>query len=84
MKFVCIMWNKIKPYYFSFLPVPLFFSTFVGMGCAIKRNLNESSHINSFIKFSEMGYAGFLTGIFYPITFPLCGIYIIFTKYRII
>lgn len=65
--------------YRTFLPVPLIFSTLMAIDLGIKKNRLISDNY-AMDKYSIMiGYTtlGILSGITYPVSFPLFGCYIL-------
>lgn len=68
--------------YITILPLPAIFSTIVGIdiGCGANRwNANENS-INQYSNVIGYTCLGILTGITYPISYPLFGAYVLYKK----
>jgi hypothetical protein len=73
--------SHYKQLYFSLLPIPLTISSIFGIINGI--NYGFDNKCNSFDKFSGMvglTSIGMITGITYPISFPILAGYILYKK----
>ena len=72
--------NKYAELYRNALPLVSIYSTFLGINAGATVNCFKSNN-DSFERYSNMiGYTsiGILTGITYPISYPLFGLYVIY------
>ena len=76
--------HKIKSDYFDLLPFFLIHTTFVGFYQGLDRRSNNKLHSTPIENFSStIGYTsiGILTGISYPISYPLLASYILYRDF---
>ena len=73
---------RLKQLYFTFMPFMVIYPTLIGIDTSITAN-KRIPHANPFdIYANVIGYTtiGIVTGITYPISFPLFGCYILYKK----
>ena len=73
------MSTKYKKIYIEFLYPFLGYSTGLGFLNGITRNNGENHSIDFFTNMIGYTSIGIITGVFYPITYPLIGYYV-YTK----
>ena len=72
--------NKYKQLYSTFLfPFILYSGSIGSFGGIISHDHSKNSH-NLFINIIGHTSIGIITGIFYPITYPLLGYYVLYKK----
>jgi hypothetical protein len=74
--------QKYKEIYLNVLPYMTMYSTFLGINAGMSVNMLNSNN-DSFGKYSNIiGYTtiGIVTGITYPVSYPLFGWYVIYKK----
>ena len=74
--------NKFKDLYTNTMPILALYSTFMGINTGISTN-NRIPDIKSFDMYSNLiGYTslGIITGITYPVSYPLLGYYVLYKK----
>ena len=72
--------TKYKELYKTVLPIPFVFATYTGIDIGIKldqRNLDDN-FINSYSKLIGYTSIGIITGITYPISYPLFACYVLY------
>ena len=75
--------NVLKTLYINTLPFVSIYSTFVGIDTGISTNRNISNN-TPFDKYSNViGYTslGIITGLTYPISYPLFGWYVLYKNH---
>ena len=74
--------NIIVKLYTNTMPILSIYSTFMGINTGISTN-NRTPNIRPFDMYSNLiGYTslGIITGITYPISYPLLGFYVLYKK----
>jgi hypothetical protein len=73
-------WQKYKELYVTLLPVMSIYSTITGVNAGLYSNRQnpERRPIDTYATLIGYGGIGILTGITYPISFPLCGCYVFY------
>jgi hypothetical protein len=67
-----------KQLYFAVLPFPMIISSAFGVACGMEHGFNNNKNKNQLHSFSGMvGYTslGMITGLLYPISFPMLAGY---------
>ena len=75
--------SHYKHLYFAVLPFPMMISSAFGIACGMEHGFNKSKNKNQLQTFSGMvGYTslGMITGLSYPISFPLLAGYTLFQR----
>ena len=76
--------SHYKHLYFAVLPFPMMISSAFGIACGMEHGFNQYKNKNHIIQtFSGMvGYTslGMITGLIYPISFPILAGYILFQR----
>lgn len=70
--------NHYKQLYSAFLPIPLTISSMFGIINGIDYGIDKKNKIDSFIGMIGYTSIGMITGITYPISFPLLAGYTLF------
>ena len=73
---------RLKQLYFTFMPFMVIYPTLIGIDTGITTN-KKHQHADPFVSYANViGYTtiGIVTGIIYPISFPLFGFYILYKK----
>ena len=84
-----LRFHKYVELYIKLLPIPVVYSTFIGIDIGLEANKKHSDfsgiETNKSRNYIEMysnviGYTGLgiLTGIAYPVSYPLLGCYVLF------
>ena len=74
---------RLQKYYLTFLPLMVVYPTIVGLDTGISANKINPTN-SSINKYSNMiGYTciGIITGLTYPISYPLCGSYVLYKNH---
>lgn len=74
------MINNYKQLYFAFLPITLTTSFMFGIINGIGYGMDNKDRIESFLGMIGYTSLGMITGIMYPISFPLLEGYTLFKK----
>ena len=72
------MRHHISELYFALLPVPLMASTIFGTATGFNYGLDNKNPIDSFSGMIGYTSLGMITGIIYPVSFPLLAGYTLF------
>ena len=70
--------NTIKEIFIPFTIVP---STFIGFTTGLYVSLNENSSVDMFTNWIGYTSIGILTGISYPVSFPILAEYVIYKNH---
>lgn len=73
--------RNFKQLYMTLLPIPAVYSTLMGIDTGINANKRKLDHPNPLEVYSNViGYTGLgiLTGITYPISYPLFGLFLLY------
>jgi hypothetical protein len=72
--------HKFKELYRTFLPLPCAFSTIIGIdaGSVVNKITPEKESIGIYSNMIGCTSIGIITGITYPISFPLFGCYFLY------
>ena len=76
--------NSLRKLYINALPLMTIYPTVVGITIGIESNKRKKDEGNSLDMYSTLiGYTslGIITGITYPISYPLCGCYILYKNH---
>ena len=66
--------------YITILPVPLIFSTFMGVDIGIDANkrITPKNSMDSYANVIGYTSLGIITGLTYPVSYPLFGCYVLY------
>jgi hypothetical protein len=72
--------TKYKGLYITVLPIPFSFSTFMGIdiGISINKIKPDENFINSYSKLIGYTSIGIITGLTYPVSYPLLACYVLY------
>jgi hypothetical protein len=68
--------------YMTILPLPVIFSTMIGIdiGLTANRRIKDENSMDSYANVIGYTSLGILTGITYPVSYPLFGCYVLCKK----
>jgi len=69
-----------KNTYYAILPIPLYIGSMFGIMVGINYGFDNKNHFNSFLGMIGFSSLGIITGLTYPISFPILAGYILFKK----
>jgi hypothetical protein len=74
--------HKYKQLYYTVLPLFSIYSTVIGIEAGVNANKREpeGTSINRYANVIGYTSLGLLAGITYPISFPICGGYVLYKK----
>jgi hypothetical protein len=74
---------RLKQLYITLLPIPFLYSTIVGVNIGLKSNMKyyDEPLIDTFSRAIGYTSVGVITGLTYPISFPLCGVYVLYKNH---
>ena len=70
--------TKYKGLYITVLPIPFLFSTFMSIDISINKRKSDENFINSYSKLIGYTSIGIITGLTYPVSYPLLACYVLY------
>ena len=77
--------SKYKELYKNLMPIMLIYPTIIGIEIGINANRSKTNETPIDMYSNMIGYTsiGFITGITYPISYPLFGCYVVYKNYKL-
>ena len=72
--------TKYKELYKTVLPIPFMFATYIGIdtGVTVNRRKSHENFLNSYSDLIGYTTIGIITGITYPVSYPLLACYVLY------